>query len=379
MHSAIPAEFRTTDRGTDQPSRRAPDEARVTEPVALAIDRRSGPFRAALSQWQSLARSAPPLLAPELSLLSARLAGEADAVLAGARRGGSLVAALPLARRGRSLHALRSDHTPRVDLVGETAALPQLWRAVRELGDWDTIELRGVPADSPLATVLPDVARADGCAACVREIGRSPWFEVAGIERRIHRRFRGDMRRLERQLGGVELERVATYDRRAMRDVIRLEASGWKGETRTAIACDPRLASYYAVAARVFARRGQLTLAFLRARGKRVAACFALEDGATFYLLKIGYDPEYAHFGPGQLLVRETALDAERRGIARYDLLGKDAPYKMKWTDRVRVHVAVTIYAPTWRGHATRWVREVARPFAARASRFARRGNRARA
>jgi CelD/BcsL family acetyltransferase involved in cellulose biosynthesis len=306
------------------------------------------------------------LLAPELALLNIRLAGVREPLLAGVRRGGALAAALPLARSGRALVALRSDHTPRVDFVGDPDAVPLLWRAMREGCTWDTLELRGVPADSPLATALASSARDDGYRVHVREVSRAPFFEVEGIEQRIHRRFRGDMRRLERQLGGIELERIPDFDREALKDVLRLEASGWKAEAGTAIASAPELVAYYTTAARVFARRGQLTLAFLRARGARIAGCFALEDATTFHLVKIGYDPEYAHFGPGQLLVRETALDAATRGLTRYDLLGQDTPYKMKWTSEVRSHVEMKIYAPSLRGRAIWWTREVARPFTGR-------------
>ena len=252
------------------------------------------------------------------------------------------------------------------------SAAPVLWRAIRAVDGWDTLELRGVPADSSLALELPGMARADRCRVYVREVSRAPWFEVQGIEQRIHRRFRGDMRRLERQLGGVELERVTAFDRAALREVLVLEASSWKGRAGTAIACEARLVAFYAAIARVFARRGQLTIAFLRARGRRIAGCFALEDAETFHLLKIAHDPEYAHYGPGQLLVRETALDAARRGLARYDLLGHDTAYKMKWTDNVRPHVEITIYAPSLRGRARCWAREVARPLAGRAGRAIR-------
>ena len=180
------------------------------------------------------------------------------------------------------------------------------------------------------------------------------------------------MRRLERQLGGVELERIATYDRAALREVLRLEAAAWKGAVGTAIACDERLARFYGALARVFGARGRLTMAFLRARGKRIAALFALEDASTFYLMKTGYDPEFAHYGPGQLLVRETAADAASRGLTRYDLMGRDTPWKLKWTDTARVHVEVLVYAPTARGRAQYFVRDVARPLAGRALRAAR-------
>jgi CelD/BcsL family acetyltransferase involved in cellulose biosynthesis len=343
------------------------------EPVALKINRKSRSFGDTLMQWSHLGRLGPPLLAPELALLTARLVKEAEPLLVGATHRGTLVAALALARRGRTLRALRSDHTPRVDAIGDRAAAPALWRAIRTIDGWDTLELRGVPADSFLAQELPALARAESCRVYVREVSRAPWFEVRGIEGRIHRRFRGDMRRLERELGGVELERIAVFDRAALQELLRLEASSWKGQAPAAIACEERLVAFYAAAARVFARRGQLTLAFLRARGLRIAGCFALEGAETFHLLKVAHDPEYARFGPGQLLVRETALDAERRGLARYELLGQDAAHKTRWTDHVRSHVEIRVYAPSLRGRARCWAREVANPLAGRAGRTLRR------
>jgi CelD/BcsL family acetyltransferase involved in cellulose biosynthesis len=342
--------------------------AALAEPFLARVERKRGAFSEALESWSMLARDAAPLLSPELALLTARQIGATYAFLVGARHGrGPLVAALPMARRGRTLVAVRGDHTPRVDLVGDPAALPALWRAVRDMGGWDALELQGVPADSPLAVALPALAQEDGFYARVRETHRAPWFLVGDIEQRIHRRFRGDMRRLERQLGGVELERVASYDRAALRDVLRLEAAAWKGAAGTAIASNAQDVHFYEALARVFARRGRLTLAFLRARGARIAALFALEDATTFYLMKTGYDPEFAHFGPGQLLVRETALDAGRRGLVRYDMLGRDTAWKMKWTDEVRAHVAIDVYAPSVLGRTRYFVREVARPVAGRA------------
>ncbi|HEX8792803.1 MAG TPA: GNAT family N-acetyltransferase [Polyangiaceae bacterium] len=284
-----------------------------------------------------------------------------------AAEGSDIRAALPLARRGRTLSALRTEHTPRFDLAGDASALPTVWRGIRESRGWDALELRSVPADSPLATTLPELARADGCAVHLVETHRAPWFDVDGIEERLHRRFRGDMRRLERQLGGVELERVSCFDRAALADLFRLEAAAWKGAAGTAIACDPKLVRFYTALVRVFARQRRLTLAFLRAQGKRVAAQLALEDGATYYLLKVGYDPEFSRFGPGQILVRETAADACRRGLRRYDMMGKDTPWKLKWTDTARPHVSLTVFAPTARGQARRFVERVARPVIRRA------------
>ncbi|HZU83284.1 MAG TPA: GNAT family N-acetyltransferase [Polyangiaceae bacterium] len=339
------------------------------EPFALRMASGGRAWANTVAEWRTLTRRAPPMLTPEFMLLTARLVGADDVALFGARRGGSLCAALPLVRRGRTLVALRSDHTPRFDFAGDAACVPAVWRAVRDEAGWDVLDLRGIPCDSALAKELPELARGDGCRAVVQPGNRAPWFEMAGIEQRIHRRFRGDMRRLERQMGGVELERVTVFDRAALDEVLRLEAAAWKGAAGTAIACDERLTHFYRALARVFARRGALNLAFLRANGRRIAAQFALEDATTHYLMKTGYDPEYAHFGPGQLLVRETAADAARRGLVRYDLLGKDTPWKMKWTSSVREHVDIRIYAPTLRGRARHFTFAVARPMVGRARR----------
>jgi CelD/BcsL family acetyltransferase involved in cellulose biosynthesis len=339
----------------------------VLEPALVPLHRRAVQRAAWIAAWRRMSESAAPYLRPEFPLLAARLASEKEPILFGAADGTELRAGLPLARRGRTMVALRTDHTPRVDLAGDASALPAVWQSIRQAGGWDVLELTSVPADSPLATKLPELARADGCAVHLVETHRAPWFEVDGIEDRLHRHFRGDMRRLERQLGGVELERVSSFDRAALADLFRLEAAAWKGVAGTAITCDPKLVHFYTTLARVFARQRRLTLAFLRARGKRVAAQLALEDGATYYLLKVGYDPEFAHFGPGQILVRETAADARRRGLRRYDMMGKDTPWKLKWTDTARPHVSLTVYAPTALGQARWFARRVAAPVIRRA------------
>ena len=344
------------------------------EPLVVAMTRPCPAEASTLQAWRAAAHDAPPMLAPEFALLTARLMREREWLLVGARAGETLVSALPLVRRGRTLLALRSDHTPRVDAVGDADALPAVWRAILGARGWDVLELRGVPEDSPLARVLPEMAVDDGCRVTVREVSRAPWFAIEGIEQRIHRRFRGDMRRLERQLGGVELERIERFDRAAMRDVVRLEAAAWKGAAGSAIGCDADLVRFYTALTRVFAARGHASIAFLRARGRRIAAQLAMEDATTYYLLKVGYDPEFAHFGPGQLLVRETAADAARRGLSVYDLMGKDTPWKTKWTEQARPHVEVRVYRSSVGGRTRHFVREVVRPLAGRALRTARGG-----
>jgi CelD/BcsL family acetyltransferase involved in cellulose biosynthesis len=302
-------------------------------------------------------------LAPEWFALAARLLVDGEPLIVCARRGDELVAALPLVRQGTILRSLGNDHTPRFDLVGDPAALPLLWQFLRTEPDWAVLRLETVPVTSTLARTLPQLARAAGFLVRVAPAAKSPWFALAGFEERLSAKFRSNLRRRARKLEEVAYERVATYDAAALDEGLALEAAGWKGARGlgTAIACDPRLRRFYHAIARTFAKRRQLTLAFLRARGRRIAFHLALEDARAYYLLKPGFDPAFASFGPGQLLVREAAADAARRGLLEFDFLGWEMDWKLEWTDCVHPHVHILVERSTLRGRLRHAARDVLR------------------
>jgi hypothetical protein len=275
-----------------------------------------------------------------------------------------LIAALPLVRRKRMLLGLATAHTPRFDLVGDAAALPALWRELRSDATWDRLELPYVPTDSPLATTLPHLARADGFLAVLSPGPRSPWFPLDKFEAALGSKFRGNLRRRAKKLGDVRFELIDRYDRAALDEGLALEAAGWKGKagTGTAIACDPTLMRFYHATARVFAKRRQLALSFLRANGKRIAFHYALTDGRAYYLLKPGFDPAFASFGPGQLHVLHAATFADRQGLQEFDFLGWDMPWKLEWTSDVHAHATVRVYRPLLAQRLTYAAKEVIRP-----------------
>ena len=241
------------------------------EPVALKINRKSRSFDETLSAVVAARASRPSLLAPGAGPAHGAARPRARAAPRGRR------AARHPGRRAASgatrPHArTRCAATTRRASTRSATARPRPRcgrRSGRSTGGTRSSSAASPPTRS-LARELPALARARAAAASyVREVSRAPWFEVEGIEQRIHRRFRGDMRRLERQLGGVELERIARLRSRARcaRSCASRRRAGRDGPGRRSRA-KPSLVAFYAATARVFARRGQLTLAFLRARGR---------------------------------------------------------------------------------------------------------------
>jgi CelD/BcsL family acetyltransferase involved in cellulose biosynthesis len=338
--------------------RRAPPASFVA-PAARAL-------RTLGDAWRALAPH--PFLQPEWLAIMGAMGGAMGALgeplVYGVRREGELLGALPLAldARRRTLCALASDHTPRFDLLGDPAALELIFARVLCDARWDVLDLPHVPASSALACALPELARAAGLHVAIVPAESSPYFALAGFEERLGAKFRGNLRRRARKLPDLAFERIAGYDQRALEEGFALEAAGWKGGLGTAIACQPALARFYHAMARSFGRRGQLTLAFLRTRGQRIAFHFTLESDGVYFLLKPGFDPAFAAFGPGQLLVWEAAADAARRGLEEFDFLGWDMPWKRDWTDRVRAHVRILAYRKTPRGELRYAARHVLRP-----------------
>ena len=103
-----------------------------------------------------------------------------------------------------------------------------------------------------------------------------------------------------------------------MADGLRIEAAAWKGEEGTAILSDPTVADFYIQLAKREADLGQLRLTFLRVGGKRIAFNYILQNGQKLYAVKIGYDPEYHAYSPGNMLLNLILKDACQHSIEEY-------------------------------------------------------------
>ena len=111
---------------------------------------------------QALPRTGAPFLAPQFFELTERFLGTGPSCLIGARAR-DMRGVLPLVRNGRVLAGLRSEHSPRFDMIGDAGALPLLWQELVADKSWRVLRLDGVAEDSPLVHALPELARRDGC------------------------------------------------------------------------------------------------------------------------------------------------------------------------------------------------------------------------
>ena len=252
-----------------------------------------------------------------------------------------------------SLQLLANDHTPRCEFIAG-AKREKAFAAIADYlasqsSSWDMVALREMPETSASVEELPVHARRDGVLWGKRLSYSSPylvleeaWEETLSSKRRWFLRNR--LKKLAAH-GDVRLDVVSSADASALEDGLRLEAAAWKGEAGTAITSDARVRLFYTALAERAARRGWLRLQFLTVAERRVAFAYSLVYANRMYLLKPGFDPEFAAYSPGNLLTHLVLRDARACGIESYDFLGRDDGWKRQWSTRTLPHYWVFLFA----------------------------------
>jgi CelD/BcsL family acetyltransferase involved in cellulose biosynthesis len=219
--------------------------------------------------------------------------------------------------------------------------------------------LRRVPARSPIAATLKSALGNSGLVIC-RATAGTPWISLDKSwetpQQHLNAGRRSDLRRAQRiaeRLGGTRCEvKSPTPAELAplLEEAYRVEAAGWKGPTRTALAMDALRGEFFRRYAYSAASKGVLRLCFLRIGGRAAAMQFAVEIGNRFWLLKIGFAHEFARCSPGNLLVMETIRYAARAGLRSYEFLGTAEPWIGMWTSQVRPCISLRAYPFNGRG-----------------------------
>lgn len=239
-----------------------------------------------------------------------------------------------------------------MDFVYETqAALDNLARQLVRRGL--PLRLPRIRRDSPTIDALRRAVGSLG-RVVVRPQANFPfidlhpgWLEPESL---LSSRRRSDFRRaLKRaqELGDVRSEIIVpqAHDLDELLAIaLDIEARSWKGEAGTALRHDPRRAEFFARYTRQACEQGILRLNFLHIGYDIAAMQIAVEQDAGLWLLKVGYDPEFARCSPGNLLIADTIRYAVDAGLSSYEFLGTSETWTRVWTEQEHETVSVRVY-----------------------------------
>jgi CelD/BcsL family acetyltransferase involved in cellulose biosynthesis len=265
-------------------------------------------------------------------------------------------------------------YTPCSGLLGEDdEALAVLAEALLERRP-RRLELRQVVRGHPGLAACRVAAADAGYHVLERTLQRAPYLDLGSFDgdfaayeatrsRELVRNVRRGRRRLA-ELGRVSVEFHDGRERLAelLEEAFRVEASGWKGERRSAMASRERTRLFWTTVFGWAASRGWLHLAFLHLDGRAIAFQANVGTGDVRYGVKTGYDGAFGRASPGALLMYEELKEASRAGLRRFELLGPDQPYKMAWATGMHEISLLQAFAPGPMGTLERIAFERARP-----------------
>ncbi|RWQ72055.1 MAG: GNAT family N-acetyltransferase [Mesorhizobium sp.] len=176
--------------------------------------------------------------------------------------------------------------------------------------------LPDIRLDGPAASLLATVAETRGLTLVTTGKAERPMLESeldgdeylkASLRSHHYREFRRLKRRLA-DLGQLEhlVARGPDEIRHAIERFLTLEAAGWKGRERTAMAIDRYRAAFAREAVHRLAEQDLCRIHSLTLDGRTIACLVVFVEAGVAYTWKTAYDEMLAAYSPGTLLMIEV-------------------------------------------------------------------------
>ena len=218
--------------------------------------------------------------------------------------------------------------------------LAELLEFLSEQRDYrcDAIQFGGVLEDSATLQLLECDGSLRTTAFPTVSCDYLPVLSEENLPNAVSRNLRGNLRKARHKLAKrSNVEFLSTRDPAVLQQYfpqfLEIEASGWKGANgaQSAIKLHAPLSAFYGQLAERFGEKEHCEINLLKVDDRVIAGQFALIVGDTTYLLKIGYDEEYAELAPGNLLLARTLDRLSTEESIRHVSLVTDAAWHRSW------------------------------------------------
>ena len=229
------------------------------------------------------------------------------------------------------------DVSDYLDLIAPAGREEDGWQALlhHRAGDPAAWDLHGIRALSPTLEILPRLSLASGLRASVEREDRCPVLELPSswetyleqLSGKNRHELKRKIRKLERELPGTSVRSHASPEgwEGELAKFLRLHRLSKVGKARF---MDERMEGFFREITRALAAAGWARLWFLDREGAGVAAFLCFEYRGSVGLYNSGFDPQHAKLSPGIVLLAHVIRDAIERGVALFDFLRGEEPYK---------------------------------------------------
>jgi CelD/BcsL family acetyltransferase involved in cellulose biosynthesis len=187
---------------------------------------------------------------------------------------------------------------------------------------------------------------------------------MSGYLRRRSGNFRNALKRIERKLeqrGHMDIKTQEEFPsiEEAYAVLLSIERHSWKHAHGTSIPSVPRQTSFYRRLCQLAHQKNWLRLEFLYLDGRPVAYNLGLVLKDTYFYLKTSYDEAERPLSPATFLRARLVEDLIRQGITRLDFPAEPYEWERQWTNELRWHRSLALFAPTAKGMVYGFYRKV--------------------
>ncbi|MDR4507100.1 MAG: GNAT family N-acetyltransferase [Candidatus Brocadiaceae bacterium] len=223
-------------------------------------------------------------------------------------------------------------------------------------GKWDYLCFSCVAEESNLMEALRGTSlrlksafKTESCSYF--DCSRDFQYAVAGTSSH----FRRDLNRKSRRLFNsghvdVRFERNMPGLLDAYKRFLKLEASGWKGAhgTVSAIGLHKELRDFYEQLMHIYGEKDSCIISLMSLDGRDIAGQFCIISGETVYVKKIGYDQEFKHLSPGNLLLKSLIEWCCNDEQLKYVNLITTQPWVQPWKPKTQDVYKVYLFKRTF-------------------------------
>ena len=192
---------------------------------------------------------------------------------------------------------------------------------------WDRCDWPDLAGDNPLLTASPSGLKI--WSAREGSWTRSPLDSLPSHN--LARDIRYATARLSR-MGELRFETRRSVQDAELRELLTLHTRRWQAGGGIASMLDARASQQMLQdAARSFNSTGTIRLYTTRWNGYLIAGILAWVDRGRVYGYVTAFDPDFARFSPGTLMLNYARADASAEGARCWEFLRGREPYKYRW------------------------------------------------
>ena len=331
-------------------------------------------FEAVAADWDALASSQEmPFLLSAWLLAWWRGFGARRGLRIGVLwRDGAVVAGVPVRDGTRRWEAPVAEAMPPFCsmMAADEAALRRLAAEV-VTGAPPELFLRALPAGDPPVEALLGAASAAGSHVIAEEMPATLVTETRGsledYRAALSSKVRSEVGRLQRKAAREHSLEISALEPPHDLDAqwasaLELEASGWKGEGRSAIVHKPDVKEFFDRLTRAFDGIGALRLSELRLDGELTGTAMSIVHRGRVFTLKVAYDESRRRLGPGFVLLMAMIERCFELGLDAYEFSGSEEEYERRFATADRPRRRLRIYRPGPAGRSRYLYRRSVRP-----------------